>query len=355
MVAWLVVGGYGGAFTRAPRPSWSLAVRSWRWPLVRCVHRPPREADAARACTGCIACGAGHAQRGAMGRGVLLVHARPGFESVARRLHAVHARPRHRLRAHLRVPLGWAALASPCCTCRAAGAVGRYRRPGDRAGHHRLPDLRLPVAAARALPTTSTGWTSTRTCATSATCSRARAASTRSPSCPTAATSPKRWRARRAGAPAGQPLSLLLLDIDHFKTINDQHGHAVGDGCLAAVASRLQLAFAHPGELAARIGGEEFGVVLEGLDGAPRRRAPKVSAKRWPPSPLLVDGKALPVTISIGWAEYEPARNAAIDGFFRAADRALYRAKREGRNRVCSDLPAPPAAPEAVIESRMAP
>jgi diguanylate cyclase (GGDEF)-like protein len=141
----------------------------------------------------------------------------------------------------------------------------------------------------------------------------------------------------------GKPLALLLLDIDHFKAINDEHGHPVGDGCLAAVASRLQMAFANPGELAARIGGEEFGVVLEGLDGPAAATRAESFREALAAKPLLVGGKALAVTISIGWAEFEPARNRAIDGFFRAADRALYRAKREGRNRVCGDAAMPQA------------
>jgi diguanylate cyclase (GGDEF)-like protein len=111
------------------------------------------------------------------------------------------------------------------------------------------------------------------------------------------------------------------------------------------------MAFSNPGELAARIGGEEFGVVLEGLDGPAAAARAEGVREALAAKPLLVDGKVLPVTISIGWAEFEPARNRAIDGFFRAADRALYRAKREGRNRVCADARLPPSAPESVIET----
>ena len=71
--------------------------------------------------------------------------------------------------------------------------------------------------------------------------------------------------AGRARASDG-PLTLLLLDIDHFKGINDTHGHAVGDACLVAIAERLHAAFARDTDLAARVGGEEFGVVLDGQD-----------------------------------------------------------------------------------------
>jgi diguanylate cyclase (GGDEF)-like protein len=109
---------------------------------------------------------------------------------------------------------------------------------------------------------------------------------------------------------------------------------------LGGIAARLQLAFPHPGELAARIGGEEFGVVLEGLDGAAAAARAEGFRRALAAQPLLVDGLEHRVTISIGWAEFEPARYPDLDGFYRAADRALYRAKREGRNRVCEDAQA---------------
>jgi diguanylate cyclase (GGDEF)-like protein len=136
----------------------------------------------------------------------------------------------------------------------------------------------------------------------------------------------------------GRPLSLLLLDIDHFKNINDEHGHAVGDTVICTIAARLQLAFPHEGELAARIGGEEFGVVLDGFGGALAAARAESFRESLAARPLLVDGLQLPVTISIGWAEFEPPVHGEVDGLYRAADRALYRAKNEGRNRVCADL-----------------
>jgi diguanylate cyclase (GGDEF)-like protein len=135
-------------------------------------------------------------------------------------------------------------------------------------------------------------------------------------------------------------LTLMLLDIDHFKAINDAHGHAVGDGCLAAIAARLQLAFPQAGELAARIGGEEFGVVLEGAARATGRARAEGFRESLAARPLMVDGIELPVTISIGIAEFDRALHRDVDGLYRAADRAVYRAKREGRNRVCRDEPA---------------
>jgi diguanylate cyclase (GGDEF)-like protein len=154
----------------------------------------------------------------------------------------------------------------------------------------------------------------------------------------------------------GRPLSLLLFDIDHFKNINDEHGHAVGDTVICTIAARLQLAFPHEGELAARIGGEEFGVVLDGFGGALASARAESFREALAARPLLVEGLLLPVTISIGWAEFEPAVHGEVDGLYRAADRALYRAKNEGRNRVCADLqghtagPGPDAPPVGLPE-----
>lgn len=133
------------------------------------------------------------------------------------------------------------------------------------------------------------------------------------------------------------PLVLLLLDLDHFKKINDSHGHAIGDGCLVAVAARLKAEFHGSGELVARLGGEEFGVILQGLSLA----AVSLRAERFRENlvrhPIDVDGKPLPVTVSIGLAQFDRAAHGDDDGLYRAADRAVYRAKGAGRNQVCHD------------------
>ena len=138
----------------------------------------------------------------------------------------------------------------------------------------------------------------------------------------------------------GKLLSLLLLDIDHFKRINDTYGHAVGDACLVAIAARLKAEFSGDGELAARVGGEEFGVVLDGQTIS----AVSLRAERFRENlvtqPIELDGTVLPVTVSIGIAEFDRATHCNDDGLYRAADRAVYRAKSAGRNRVCHDRPA---------------
>ena len=137
---------------------------------------------------------------------------------------------------------------------------------------------------------------------------------------------------------SGASLALLLLDVDHFKQVNDNHGHAVGDACLLAIARRLYDGFSGAGDLAARVGGEEFGVVLQGhgieeaMERAERFRASLVQ------DPIVLDGTVLAMTVSIGVAGFNPDLHADVDALYHAADSAVYRAKAEGRNRVCRDM-----------------
>ena len=136
-------------------------------------------------------------------------------------------------------------------------------------------------------------------------------------------------------ARAGDIALLLLLDIDHFKRVNDSHGHAAGDGVIKAVASAIQQAV-RPMDTVARTGGEEFAVVLPncpssfGPTVAERIRA-NVAALSIAVSPGVVLG----VTVSLGGA-YAPqwVRSSPLLWMERA-DRQLYRAKSEGRNRAC--------------------
>ena len=135
----------------------------------------------------------------------------------------------------------------------------------------------------------------------------------------------------------GEPLALLVLDLDHFKAINDTHGHSAGDACLVAFARRLAEDFAGDGALASRLGGEEFGVLLEGQGEAQalaRAEAFRVACLQ---RPIDLGGTIPPVSVSIGVATYDAVRHGEGDGLFRAADRAVYAAKSAGRNRVCND------------------
>jgi diguanylate cyclase (GGDEF)-like protein len=134
----------------------------------------------------------------------------------------------------------------------------------------------------------------------------------------------------------GHPLSLLFLDLDHFKSVNDTHGHGVGDRVLQEVA-RLLADRARSTDLVARIGGEEFAVLLPSTDAAGARLFADDLCARV----RTHDFGDLPrVTASIGLAQFRPEpgddRGACL---FSEADRALYAAKTAGRDRV-AELPA---------------
>jgi diguanylate cyclase (GGDEF)-like protein len=129
---------------------------------------------------------------------------------------------------------------------------------------------------------------------------------------------------------ASQPYVLLVLDIDHFKRINDQHGHLFGDRVLCAVADAVSRSV-RASDVAARFGGEEFLVVLPDtrLDGGAEiaeRIRRQVQALDLP----------VPVTVSVGIADGAPP-NDVPELVFERADQALYRAKKGGRNRVVAD------------------
>jgi diguanylate cyclase (GGDEF)-like protein len=128
---------------------------------------------------------------------------------------------------------------------------------------------------------------------------------------------------------SGAPLSLLLLDLDHFKQVNDLRGHAVGDQVLARVGTVLQ-GVLRTGDFAGRNGGEEFAIVLPNTE---VRMALAIAERvRAAVAEISLPGVDVPVTISIGVAGY-PDHATTPDRLERLADAALYLAKRQGRNR----------------------
>lgn len=131
-----------------------------------------------------------------------------------------------------------------------------------------------------------------------------------------------------AHARTGVPLSLALLDIDHFKLVNDRFGHAVGDEVLVAVVARLSAAVAGLGRLA-RVGGEEFAVLMPGLDRAAACRHLEGALQVLRGTPLPTAGT---VTASAGVAELEDGMSD--DALYRRADELLYEAKARGRDQV---------------------
>ncbi len=147
----------------------------------------------------------------------------------------------------------------------------------------------------------------------------------------------------------GAPLSLLVIDIDHFKSFNDRHGHQVGDAVLKLVADRLKRAVKGR-DTVARYGGEEFVILLPRTDEAAAAQLADQLRAEIAKSRLVVrnSGQDLgKVTISIGVAQYQAAETPA--DCFKTADHALYNAKHAGRNRVvtASDAAEMPEEPVA--------
>ena len=140
----------------------------------------------------------------------------------------------------------------------------------------------------------------------------------------------------------GSALSLLILDIDHFKAFNDLNGHQVGDDCLRTVAQALAASVQRAGDLVARYGGEEFAVILPGTDGKDaatmaHRLCAAVGALGLP-HPATPLGH---VTVSIGAATAMAAAGGSLkmpEGLLQSADHALYKAKSKGRNCVETTL-----------------
>ncbi|HPR63922.1 MAG TPA: two-component regulator propeller domain-containing protein [Thermoanaerobaculia bacterium] len=136
------------------------------------------------------------------------------------------------------------------------------------------------------------------------------------------------------------PLSIIMIDIDHFKAYNDSMGHIKGDECLKIVADTLSGCLRRPGDLLARFGGEEFVAVLFNSDeqGAlytaeTMRNAVRKQALPHPSSPIDTV-----VTISLGTATFRPSPSTSATALLSAADDALYEAKRAGRNTVCQSV-----------------
>jgi diguanylate cyclase (GGDEF)-like protein/PAS domain S-box-containing protein len=145
-----------------------------------------------------------------------------------------------------------------------------------------------------------------------------------------------------------QPAAVLMLDLDHFKRVNDRFGHAVGDEMLRHFAGQISDELRRI-DSAGRVGGEEFALLLPGADAAAATIFAERLRRRVADEPLRHDGIPVTITVSIGIAALDAA-DAAADAALIRADRALYRAKGAGRNRVelaTADDAARPDAPRA--------
>lgn len=144
---------------------------------------------------------------------------------------------------------------------------------------------------------------------------------------------------------SGEPFSLLVIDLDGFKTINDTHGHAAGDACLQHFTLMAQTRL-RPGDMLARTGGDEFCVVLPSSSlregAAIARRVLEVCRQ----DAAACTGNDIPIAISIGVAEWDRSIGQFPDRLIAHADHALYAAKKNGKNDFAVYDPAPPLAPE---------
>ncbi|MEF2554252.1 GGDEF domain-containing protein [Aurantimonas sp. A2-1-M11] len=127
------------------------------------------------------------------------------------------------------------------------------------------------------------------------------------------------------------PGALFLIDADFFKSINDRYGHATGDRALKAIALRLKECL-RPGDIIGRLGGEEFGVLLPGVD----RSAAMIVAERFCDSVASIrltslEGKLVPLSVSVGGVLFDA--QDSFHALYQAADDRLYKAKASGRNR----------------------
>lgn len=139
-----------------------------------------------------------------------------------------------------------------------------------------------------------------------------------------------------------QPLSLIVFDIDHFKGVNDTHGHLAGDEALKGVAQRFSEALRLEDSLA-RVGGEEFCVILTGIELVNATHAAERLRRTLTSTPVDVGIELqIAVTVSLGVAQFDAVRHKSMSDLVAEADAQLYQAKRDGRN--CVRPAAPPSS-----------
>ena len=137
----------------------------------------------------------------------------------------------------------------------------------------------------------------------------------------------------------GIPLALMIVDVDHFKRINDEHGHQAGDVALVETVKRIRDSLRSE-DLVGRLGGEEFVAVMPATDGAAALAAAERMRASFADLPMRLGEVELPITVSIGVAVLD-AQDQVYSHLLRRADRAMYAAKTAGRNKVMLDGVSP--------------
>jgi diguanylate cyclase (GGDEF)-like protein len=132
------------------------------------------------------------------------------------------------------------------------------------------------------------------------------------------------------------PITLLLIDIDHFKKVNDTYGHLAGDICLAEVARSIDAFFKRPTDIVARFGGEEFVVALPYVKEATSHALAEQVREAIESLTVVADGHPIGVTISIGYGTVLPQPNSLPRSLLSQVDKALYKGKGLGRNKAVS-------------------
>ena len=131
---------------------------------------------------------------------------------------------------------------------------------------------------------------------------------------------------------SNSPISLLMIDLDHFKRINDQYGHLVGDDCLRWTSNTMAVTLAPYGALLARFGGEEFIAALPGMDLAQARQVAEELRQGLHHNPCRSGELSIPISASIGVHSVDLTARNSIESAMQVADQALYAAKAEGRD-----------------------
>ena len=133
---------------------------------------------------------------------------------------------------------------------------------------------------------------------------------------------------------SNESLSLVLLDIDFFKRVNDERGHSGGDACLSEFAQRMRLVFRRESDALLRLGGEEFGVLMPDTTLDQAQLLAEQFRRDLARDGIDLNGERVALTTSVGVGRFDPRLDTSAENFFKRVDRALYQAKANGRDRL---------------------